>query len=425
MQRTFLLIPHEIAGLPVFGVGWLLILLGVVSIFRIGLARHRNQSIAELLTAEGLMWVVTAVAIVFVLPAVELTNLDNEPVGMAVRGYGVMLIAGVVSAVGLAVYRGERRGIDSDQILALIPWVLIGGLVGARLFFVIQYRDQYIGETITETIGNVLKFTEGGLVVYGSFIGGFLAVAYYSLRNHLPLLKFGDVIVPCLFLGVFFGRIGCLMNGCCYGGRCEDNWAAVQFPPTSQVYQDQLRSGELIGIQYDDQTHRITSVEAGGLAAKAGINAGSTLENLADDFTPLQTASREIPREEALTGLIATVDGRRFRWGPEELPDRALPVYGAQILSSVTALLLCFSLCAISWWNHRDGVVMMVGFAAYAVVRFVLEVVRVDEAGQFGTALSISQWVSVFVFSASMLGLWWIYRSPPNASLNAQPSSGS
>ena len=152
---------------------------------------------------------------------VELKNLDGDPIGMAIRGYGVMLLTGVISAVGLSAYRAKRHGIDPEIVFSMAPWAFFGGIIGARLFFVMQYWDQFSDETIGRTIGNILKFTEGGLVVYGSFIGGFLAVGYYIARHRLPLLKFGDVIVPCIFIGVFFGRIGCLMNGCCYGGRCE------------------------------------------------------------------------------------------------------------------------------------------------------------------------------------------------------------
>jgi phosphatidylglycerol:prolipoprotein diacylglycerol transferase len=296
--------------------------------------------------------------------------------------------------------------------------------LGARLFFVIQYRDQFIGDTIGETLVSIFKFTEGGLVVYGSFLGGFIALTYYVIRHRLSWLEIGDVIVPCLFLGVFFGRIGCLMNGCCYGGRCEDQWSALHFPPRSPVYQDQLRSGELIGFTFDPETRRIESIRGGSLAARAGIQVGSNLEVFADDFTPLETASRKIPKEDARTGVIATIDGKRYRWSPEQLPDRALPVYAAQLLSSVSSLVLCLLLCGVSVFKYREGTVMMLGFAAYAVVRFVLEWVRVDELGQFGTDLSISQWVSMLVFGFSMLGLWWIYRTPQTATMQPQTSSG-
>lgn len=424
MQRTLLLIPHEIAGIPVFGVGWALMLLIALIGVRVWTTRSRGQSISQLLASEGVMWLIGAALLVFLVPQLELTNLDGQPVGMAIRGYGVMLLAGVASGVSLAAYRAKKRGIDPESILSMAPWAFFGGIIGARTFFVIQYREKFFGATTWETITNMLKFTEGGLVVYGSFIGGFLAVSYYIIRHKLPLLKFGDVIVPCMFIGVFFGRVGCLMNGCCYGGKCEDHWAAIQFPPNSPVYQEQLRSGDLLGFSFNPETRVIESIRAGSLADEAGFQVGDRLETFADDLTPLETASREIPSEEARTGVIATVGGKRFRWSPEELPDRAEPVYAAQLLSSVCSFVLCLLLCGLSWFRLREGTVMMLGFASYAVLRFVLEIVRVDEAGQFGTSLSISQWVSVFVLLASVIGLWWIYRSPSTTTLQPQVSSG-
>jgi phosphatidylglycerol:prolipoprotein diacylglycerol transferase len=286
---------------------------------------------------------------------------------------------------------------------------------------VIQYRDQFIANSLGQTILNMLKFTEGGLVVYGSFIGGILAGSIYLHRKKLPWLKFGDVIVPCMFLGVFFGRMGCVMNGCCYGGRCEDNQFAFYFPPNSPVYEDQIRSGELLGFRYDPETRLITRVDQGSLSDKAGIEPNQRVETLTRDLTPLATASRAIPSEDARTGVIATIDGKRYRWRPDELPTTALPVFAAQILSSLCSLLLCIGLCLIPASRFRDGTVMMLGFASYAILRFVLELVRVDESGQFGTSLSISQWVSLFVLVGSFVGLFVIYRTLPG---QPEPSDG-
>ncbi|MCG8649070.1 MAG: prolipoprotein diacylglyceryl transferase, partial [Pirellulales bacterium] len=90
----------------------------------------------------------------------------------------------------------------------------------------------------------------------------------------------------------------------------------------------------------------------------------------------------------------------------------ALPVHPAQLISSVSSLLLCLGLCAAAYLPLRQGSVMLLGFAAYAVLRFVLELVRVDEAGQFGTSLSISQWISLVVFCLAVAGWIWIYRQP-------------
>jgi phosphatidylglycerol---prolipoprotein diacylglyceryl transferase len=411
MQRTLLLIPHEIAGIPVFGIGWLLFAILAALAVRLLLAKLRGTEVFTILSREWPLWLLMLGIVWLILPRVELTNLDQEPVGMAIRGYGVMLLLAVGSAVWLAAYRATRQGFDAELIYSVAPWAFAGGILGARTFFVIQYRDRFIADTWSETVSNMLKFTEGGLVVYGSFIGGILAGSIYLYRKKLSWLKFGDVIVPCMFLGVCIGRLGCLMNGCCYGGRCEDNQFALKFPPNSPVYEDQLRSGELLGFRFDPETRLITNITPDSLAARSGIRTGQKIDTLEADGTPLTTASRDIPAEDARTGVIATIDGVRQRWDPSQLPATALPVFAAQILSSSTSLVLCICLCLIPATRFRDGTVMMLGFASYAILRFVLELVRVDESGQFGTSLSISQWVSVVVFTGSLIGLGLIYRN--------------
>jgi phosphatidylglycerol:prolipoprotein diacylglycerol transferase len=249
-------------------------------------------------------------------------------------------------------------------------------------------------------------------------------LTYYLLRKRLSWLKFGDVIVPCLFIGLAFGRLGCLMNGCCYGGRCDESAYALHFPPSSPVYEVQIRSGELLGFCYDATTREIQQVMPGSLAEKAGIQVGARLETLAEDLTSIDSASRLIPSEAARLGVVATIDGRRYRWSPEELPPRALPVFPVQLISSVTALLLCLSLCGLSLWPLRDGMIMMVGFAGYAVLRFLVEIMRVDEGGQFGTNLSISQWVSLVVFSCAMFGIGWLFFAHPSKPTSTRALSG-
>lgn len=413
MRRTLFLIPHELLGFPIFGIGWALLLLLVFVAIRCMIGMRRGVSLKQLLASEGMLWGVFAAVLVLVLPRVELTNLDGDPVGMAIRGYGVMLLLGIASAVTLAAYRAKRNGIDPEIILSMAPWAFLGGIFGARAFYVIQYYDRdFKAPTLGETLSNMLRFTEGGLVVYGSFIGGFLAVAFFVYRHRLSLLKLGDIIIPCLFLGLFFGRIGCLANGCCYGGRCEESSFALHFPPKSPVYERQLQSGELIGFQFEGDSLQITSVQGESLAAKAGIVTGTRIQSMEHDRSFLSAASREIPKEEALPGWLVDIDGKRYRWSPEELPSEALPVYPAQLISSLSGLVMCLVLCGISTFRMQDGLLMMIGFSGYALLRYILEIVRVDESGQFGTGLSISQIVSLVVLGLCIGGGIWIKTRP-------------
>ncbi len=415
MRRTLLLIPHEIAGIPVFGIGWVLGLIMIAAVVRFLLAHKRGQNVRQLLAAEWIMWVIAAAVVAFVLPRVELENAIGEPVGMAIRGYGVMLLTAVAAAVVMAAVRAKNRGIDPDVIYSLAPFVFVGGIAGARIFYLIQYHSRFDWESPMAYLRNLFAFTEGGLVVYGSFIGGFIAGGFYIMCHKLPLLRLGDVIVPCMFLGVCLGRIGCLMNGCCYGGRCEPNWDTLQFPAGSAVYNEQLISGELLGMGVDPQTRIIKRVIPGSLADEEGIAVGEAFNEVVIAPVHPDDAPRDLPVESVKNGAIARVDGRSYRWPPSELPDRALSVQAAQLISSGSALALCVILCTLSLWVRREGAIMMIGLASYAVLRFVLEIVRVDEAGQFGTVLSISQWVSLCVFTAAMAGLVWLYRTPKKA----------
>ncbi|TWU36116.1 prolipoprotein diacylglyceryl transferase [Novipirellula artificiosorum] len=411
MRSTLFTIPHEFADLPVFGFGWGLILLAIALIVRLVILRRlQKHAFSDFLSSEAIMWGVLALAVVIVLPMVEIKNIDGAPVGMAIRGYGVMLLIGVLTAVGLAMLRTRRRGIDPEVIINMAPWVFIGGIAGARLFYVIQYRDRFIGDSLSETVRGILTFTEGGLVVYGGFIFGVLAAVFFVVRHRLPVLKLGDAIVPCMFLGLFFGRMGCLLNGCCYGGQCAEYWAALHFPVGSPVYVEQLEKGVLVGLEIDESSGRIESVRKGSLADKAGISSGSRVERIRLDDRYLRDVPKDRPIERAPRGLLMLVDGKTYQWSPDQLPPRAEAVQPAQLISSFSAICLCGLLCAASYVFRREGAIMMLGFASYAVLRFGLEWIRVDEKGQFGTSLSISQWVSVMVLAGSVAGLIWIYR---------------
>jgi phosphatidylglycerol---prolipoprotein diacylglyceryl transferase len=430
MRKTLFLIPHEVASLTVFGFGWILGAMALAAIVVTGLLLFRKQSVWEYWKANGVMWAIAAGAIAFVMPNIELQSATGQPVGMAIRGYGMMLLAGVVSSVALAVMRGRRYGISDDVMLGIAPWLLVGGIVGARMFYVIEYRDRFFDRDLGTTIRNLLDFTGGGLVVYGAFIGGFLAGVAYVLRHRLPFLTMGDVIVPCLFIGLCLGRLGCLMNGCCYGNACEPDWASLRFPNGSPVYQDQLDSGELVGLKVDEAKSKVESVVPDSLAARSGIKAGDAITGL-KTVRSNEEADASQPLEDAPLGLVAKIAGNEHYWPASQLPKTANPVRASQLISSLGGLILCLSLCLFSHFAKRPGMVMLVGFASYAIMRFVMEMLRNDEPGQFGTTLTIAQWVSIVVFLLSLGGLLWLrlmyWSSPEDHESNSRivrPVSG-
>lgn len=155
-----------------------------------------------------------------------------------IHSYGVMLTISFLVGIWFAMRLAERDGIDPDRFLAagLLGWV--GAIVGSRLLHVIAEEPRRYFHHPED----ILKLWQGGLVFYGGFLGGVGGVTVYLLRKRIPLGKFWDACAPFIALGHFFTRIGCFLNGCCYGMRTSLPWG-VTYPQGSEVYQDHLAFG--------------------------------------------------------------------------------------------------------------------------------------------------------------------------------------
>jgi len=146
-----------------------------------------------------------------------------------VTWYGVMVATAFLAGLWTASRRCLRDGISSDKILDLGPWLIVGAILGARTLYVFSYwREQFAGHPISE----IFMVWKGGLVYYGGLIGATLAGILYARLKNVPVWKLADAIAPSIALGYVFGRIGCLMNGCCYGRACGLPWA-ITFPSVS------------------------------------------------------------------------------------------------------------------------------------------------------------------------------------------------
>src|SRR5262249_59119381 len=91
---------------------------------------------------------------------------------------------------------------------------------------------QYWGDRV-RSIADVFRIWEGGIVLYGSIMGGTAAFFVYRIVRPFPLRAYLDVIAPSLALGIAIGRLGCFLNGCCYGDLCPDLPWGVSFPRSS------------------------------------------------------------------------------------------------------------------------------------------------------------------------------------------------
>jgi len=163
--------------------------------------------------------------------------------------YGVLVALGLLAGLWTASRRAPLSGIRSETVIDLGPWLIVGTIMGARSLFVLTYwREDFAGQPFWQ----IFNIRGGGLVFYGGLIGASLACILYVRIKKLPLWKIADVLAPSIALGHSFGRIGCLMNGCCYGRACDLPWA-IHFPndhPThgagvhpTQIYEAVLNLG--------------------------------------------------------------------------------------------------------------------------------------------------------------------------------------
>ncbi len=382
------------------GFGWVL---GAILIFAIVImaTSRKKQNLSRVLEEQGVVWGVAALIVVFLLPQIETRIPVGAPtpwiVGLPIRGYGVMLMLGVVSAMGIAMVRCEKAGLSRESFFSLATWTIVAGMLGARMFYVFQKWSE-LGDSLQEKLWKALQVTEGGLVVYGSVIGGLIAIALWSRRNRFPLLRIADCVTPAFFIGLAFGRIGCLFNGCCYGGLCESSLPSITFPSGSPAYMDQMETGKLFGLetesrptQVDPQT--IVRVRPDSWASANNIHLGQKLVSITEQMVdgPSRGNSLAAPVYEA----TVQVDNRDFQIAAGSLPRRSMPVHPSQIYAAISGLILCGWTLLFSTFVKRTGVVIGVGLIAYGVQRIIEEIIRVDEAGQFGTSLSIAQWISM------------------------------
>jgi phosphatidylglycerol:prolipoprotein diacylglycerol transferase len=244
MHQTLFHIPRT-----VFDGGLLLAVWAVFSVVLLAWLVRRQGWNADTLGYLPLI-VVVAAAIRWVLPAL----CDEQ--GLPIRGYGMMVLLAVLAGLGLLVWRARRAQVDREMVLALAFWMILPGILGGRALYVAknwsdQYWPIYLDPDpekggLLPLLGAIANLAAGGLVVLGAFMGGMVGLFFFWRKHRIPLLATCDLFAPSLVLGLAIGRIGCLMNGCCYGGTCELPWA-VTFPPESPPYIDEGLKTEPLG----------------------------------------------------------------------------------------------------------------------------------------------------------------------------------
>jgi len=294
---------------------------------------------------------------------------------LTIKSYGLMMVVGFLAAVTIIRYLSRHFTRDPQLITNAALYALIAGVVGARAFFVIHYFDQYRADPL-----RVFAIWNGGLEVIGGVMLAIAVILLYGRYHKVPIRHYLDVLAVGLLVALMFGRIGCFLNGCCYGQPTDLPWA-VRFPYGSFSYSSQVKP--------DLGRHRLEPYIALPPDYFGYTNdQGEYIQDLKPEkyLTPEQ-------RELVTTG-----------------PHLALTVHPTQLYASVAAGLLGLLLYGFLRRSQRaeatgryglltkPGSVFSLMFILYAVMRFSLEMIRDDNPLETA-GLTISQLLS-FVLAA-------------------------
>jgi phosphatidylglycerol---prolipoprotein diacylglyceryl transferase len=144
-----------------------------------------------------------------------------------IRSYGVMLALAFLVGTWLGLREAKRLALDEDKLVNVILVVLIASVLGARALYVMEHVQEFRREW-----GSVIAVWQGGLTLYGGIVGGTVAGLMAARWFGLPMWTVADALAPALALGTAFGRVGCYLNGCCYGRPTHLPWG-VHFPADS------------------------------------------------------------------------------------------------------------------------------------------------------------------------------------------------
>ncbi len=335
-------------------------------------------------------------------------QLFGREFSLRIYGYGLMLVLGFVFGICLARWRARRAGENHHAITTVGLLALIGGVVGARLAFVIEKWDEQFAplrQGDQDPLVEILNITSGGLVYYGGVALAVALILVYLRARRLPIRRYLDIITPSLMIGLAFGRAGCLLNGCCYGGRCREDFPlAMRFPYASKPLLKLDRHTNVFGgaSVCPVFTHQVAAGPGAG-----GLDVAR--------LPPGLVAERPDPRhpERAPEPVLKSPADLTEQEAEEALSLSSLPVQPAQAYGIFNALLLAGILLCFSRLRRREGQVFATMLILYPVTRIVLESIRGDNPHHLLRAeLTHNQWTSLGVVAAGV-ALWFLLRLVP------------
>jgi len=138
--------------------------------------------------------------------------------------YGVLVACAVLIGIWVSIKEARRRQINIDRFLDILFWVIIGGIFGARIWYLAWY-DPYL---LVTKPWEIVMLWHGGMAIHGAIAGGIIVAIITARKTKIGFWKFTDTIAPGMLLGQAIGRLGCTCAGCCYG-RPTDLWWGITF----------------------------------------------------------------------------------------------------------------------------------------------------------------------------------------------------
>jgi prolipoprotein diacylglyceryltransferase len=337
------------------------------------------------------------------------------PHGIPIYGYGLMLMIAFIVCPWVAGRRAARLGIRKEIIHDLAIWLFLGGIIGARITY-LWTEDQ--------SFSTILRIWDGGLVFYGSVIGGLAAyVVYYYIvlrKHHVKSWKLADIIAPALVLGIVFGRFGCFLNGCCYGGVAGDSCPAVHFPLSAPPrlalvrMSYQTAAGFTMADDPNDDPRSVGAVVPGSPADQAGLKPGDLIVGAdgqhMEGYRDLNNyLTSDWPRGK--NDLSLTVERGKETINLSAIEPRTIGLHPTQIYESFGCLLIFLLLLAYEPLERRHGELMILLMFAYAVQRFLLEMIRIDNPPML-MGMTFSQNISILMLLGGMMLIVLLLRQP-------------
>ena len=365
-----------------------------------------------------------------------------------VPGYGMALMLGFLASVIWAARRAAKSGGNPDVVLNCAFIALLGGVGGARFMHVVDYWEYFTHyPTPMARLMAILDLRQGGLEVYGGVITAMVLAIFYLAVRRYSVRWYMDILAPSLALGMGLGRIGCFLNGCCWGTVSDVPWA-VRFPFGSNAMVEQWYDGEpgmdlpkeLIrlpssGMDLDGRAaspiprevlwmtpadvarveavaKRVAELEAQAAVAKTsaerqkilqmrqGLGGGcraATLNSFGIVYAAMRTHGLSLSEIQALA--------RKY-------PSQ--PVHPAQVYSTIMLVLLALLLNAIYWRRTRDGQVMCVLLLIEPWSRYILELLRADNPIDT-LGFTISQKLAIGLSALGLIGLFALSRMSPRS----------